>query len=226
MTVSNFRGIIMFVDRTNVRIMKGNIGGIKMNYIGLINNFWHMYKTKPVSPGAVALFFVLLNQANIRMWELPICVTNEFLTADMHTSKSSFLRYREELKQNGYIGFKPKSRFMGSEYGIYVKDAKTSFHGAMCGAKDDAGTACGLKTENETGRGLSTYNIKTKTKNSNKNFKNKYNNYEIYNSGRYDFEKIEAAARKKLLAAIEKAKSEENGEENGEEENRENEKSL
>lgn len=173
-----------------------------MNYIGLINNFWNKYQTNPVSPGAVALFFKLLHHANIRMWQFPVCLTNEFLTADMHTSKSSFLRYRDELKSNGYISFEAKNRFLGSEYRIFVSDKKVSAAKRQIPYSDTdtvSDTASDTEFNNDSGAdsGLSSYNIKTQTKKSNKYFKEKpLKNYEIYNSGRYDFDRIEQAARK------------------------------
>ncbi len=175
-----------------------------MNYIGLINNFWNKYKTSPVSPGASALFFLLLHHANVRMWQFPIYLTNEFLTADMHTTKSSFLRYRGELKLNGYISCEPKNRLLGSEYYILISDKKLSAKHTFLQTDTDTESGTASNTLIAPNSGLSSYNKKTKKENLNQYFKPNLlkNNYEIYNSGRYDFDKIEKAARQKILDVI------------------------
>lgn len=191
-----------------------------MNYIGVINNFWNKYRTHPVSPGAVALFFNILHQANIRMWQLPMSLTNEYLTADLHTTKSSFIRYRGELTLNGYIAYKPQNRLLGSEYIICISDKKNQpIQNTVLNTDTDTAPKTAFDTDTDADSGLSSYNIKTNTRNLNQCFKqknSKKNDYEIYNSGRYDFEQIERAARKKIVKHIreyeeqQKAKQSEN----------------
>lgn len=177
-----------------------------MNYITLINNFWERQSVKPVSSGAVALFFALVNQANKRRWQFPVHLTNTFLQAELHTSKSSFLRYRGELCDNGYIIFHGINPIVGSAYHLLISDKKHSVRFETDGAASDTKPKTNPDTNHDTASGpdlvLSSYNNKTEKENINKDFKqkrfNKNNDKEIYDSGRYDFERIQRVARKRI----------------------------
>ena len=200
-----------------------------MNYISVINNFWTKHRQTPVSAGAVALFFTILNHANKNRWQFPLHLTNTFLQAELHTSKSSFLRYRNELSENGYIVFFPINSIVGCGYSITLQTKKRAAESAYitsettdtnpettdtdCGANHNPHHGANNDTTFNTENRLSSYNNKNINinKNINKNFKQnslykkeKYNAKEIYDSGRYDFEAIERVARKRIREALAK----------------------
>ena len=191
-----------------------------MNYITTINNFWTRQLTAPVSSGATALFFYLLHQANLRRWQLPMTITNRLIIAELRISKSSFLRYRSELAQNGYIDYHLLGNMAGYSYAITANSPRRN-PSEFDTASDIGDTACdtphdtaydttydtAYDTAYDAQSGVSSYN-KTKNKNINIDYKEKrfynkkYNDKEIYNSGRYDFEEIERIARQRIKESL------------------------
>lgn len=95
-----------------------------MNYINIINNFWNMQRTNPVSATAVTLFFTILHHMNISRWSGCVCLTNTYLQGFLHMSKSMFMRTRNELADKGYISHEFVDKIIGSKYYIYVSDVK------------------------------------------------------------------------------------------------------
>ncbi len=183
-----------------------------MNYITLINNFWHKTESAPLSANAVCLFFSILNQANKKHWETPLIINNLTLQGSLNISRSTFFRARAELSEKGYIKTEPASRYFGTEYEILVSGKKrlkfdTFFETLPPKAETKTDTQPDTQAEPQadTHEGLSSINTKQKILNQNVKQKPFYknNDKEIYNSGRYDFEEIERKAREKIIRRLE-----------------------
>lgn len=79
-----------------------------MNYIDLINSFWDLAMTNPLSTGQVSLYFALLHICNRSYWTEWFSVPNQVLSVLTGLSRSGILKARNELKQRGLIDFKER----------------------------------------------------------------------------------------------------------------------
>ena len=79
-----------------------------MNYLTIINAFWDLAMTNPLSTGQVSLYFALLHVCNKSNWTEWFQVPNQVLYVLTGLSRSGILKARNELKQKGLIDFKER----------------------------------------------------------------------------------------------------------------------
>lgn len=79
-----------------------------MTYIDLINSFWDLATTNPLSTGQVSLYFALLHVCNRSYWTEWFQAPNQVLSVLTGLSRSGILKARNELKQRGLIDFKER----------------------------------------------------------------------------------------------------------------------
>lgn len=79
-----------------------------MNYITIINAFWDLATTNPLSTGQVSLYFALLHVCNRSNWTEWFQAPNQVLSVLTGLSRSGILKARNELKQKGLIDFKER----------------------------------------------------------------------------------------------------------------------
>lgn len=79
-----------------------------MNYIAIINAFWDLATTNPLSTGQVSLYFALLHVCNRSNWTEWFQAPNQVLSVLTGLSRSGILKARNELKQKGLIDFKER----------------------------------------------------------------------------------------------------------------------
>lgn len=79
-----------------------------MTYIDLINSFWDMAMTNPLSTGQVSLYFALLHVCNRSYWTEWFQAPNQVLSVLTGLSRSGILKARNELKQRGLIDFRER----------------------------------------------------------------------------------------------------------------------
>ncbi|MCB7320798.1 hypothetical protein [Lacrimispora sp. 210928-DFI.3.58] len=79
-----------------------------MNYIALINSFWDLATTNPLSTGQVSLYFALLHVCNKSNWTEWFQAPNQVLSVLTGSSRSGILKARNELKQRGLIDFRER----------------------------------------------------------------------------------------------------------------------
>lgn len=79
-----------------------------MNYISIINAFWDLATTNPLSTGQVSLYFALLHVCNRSNWTEWFQAPNQVLSVLTGLSRSGILKARNELKQKGLIDFKER----------------------------------------------------------------------------------------------------------------------
>ncbi len=79
-----------------------------MTYIDLINSFWDMATTNPLSTGQVSLYFALLHVCNRSYWTEWFQAPNQVLSVLTGLSRSGILKARNELKQRGLIDFRER----------------------------------------------------------------------------------------------------------------------
>lgn len=79
-----------------------------MTYIDLINSFWDLATTNPLSTGQVSLYFALLHVCNRSYWTEWFSAPNQVLSVLTGLSRSGILKARNELKQRGLIDFRER----------------------------------------------------------------------------------------------------------------------
>ncbi len=79
-----------------------------MNYLTMINAFWDLAMTNPLSTGQVSLYFALLHVCNKSNWTEWFQAPNQVLSVLTGLSRSGILKARNELKQKGLIDFKER----------------------------------------------------------------------------------------------------------------------
>lgn len=79
-----------------------------MNYLTIINAFWDLAMTNPLSTGQVSLYFALLHVCNRSNWTEWFQAPNQVLSVLTGLSRSGILKARNELKQKGLIDFKER----------------------------------------------------------------------------------------------------------------------
>ncbi len=79
-----------------------------MNYLTMINAFWDLAMTNPLSTGQVSLYFALLHVCNRSNWTEWFQAPNQVLSVLTGLSRSGILKARNELKQKGLIDFKER----------------------------------------------------------------------------------------------------------------------
>lgn len=79
-----------------------------MTYIDLINSFWDLAATNPLSTGQVSLYFALMHVCNRSYWTEWFAVPNQVLSVLTGLSRSGIQKARNELKQRGLIDFRER----------------------------------------------------------------------------------------------------------------------
>ena len=79
-----------------------------MKYIDLINSFWDLATTNPLSTGQVSLYFALLHVCNRSYWTEWFQAPNQVLSVLTGLSRSGIQKARNELKQRGLIDFRER----------------------------------------------------------------------------------------------------------------------
>ena len=81
---------------------------LKLSYIDLINSFWNLATTNPLSTGQVSLYFALLHVCNRSNWTEWFQAPNSVISVLTGLSRSGILKSRNELKQRGLIDFRER----------------------------------------------------------------------------------------------------------------------
>jgi hypothetical protein len=79
---------------------------MKMNYIKLVNSFWHVDLEHSFSANATRLYFGLLNMANRIGWKNPFGATNQQLAALIQCDEKTLIKCRKVLVKSGLISVK------------------------------------------------------------------------------------------------------------------------
>ena len=116
-----------------------------MTYIELINNFWTVRRTRPMTSYEADFYFYLLKECNSRNWTSPFELPTRNIEFELGISRKTICDLRNKLQQKGLISFKEGNKRAGSAFYdiLYVSDGNIS--GNISGNT----------------------NIKTKTKNNN-----------------------------------------------------------
>ena len=76
-----------------------------MNIYELLNRFWLENEYDPCSATEIALYFFLLNKANMRRWKMPFRCSTELIRMQLSTTRQNVLKAREGLHKKGFISF-------------------------------------------------------------------------------------------------------------------------
>ena len=126
-----------------------------MTYIELINNFWAVRRTRPMTSYEADFYFYLLKECNSRNWTSPFELPTRNIEFDLGISRKTICDLRNKLQQKGLISFKEGNKRAGSAFYevLYVSDGNIT------------GNISGNIKGNITGNISGNTNIKTKTKN-------------------------------------------------------------
>lgn len=95
-----------------------------MTYIELVNRFWVLNQVKAFSSIDVAVYFLLLNECNIRRWLNPFELQTRYLEYVFGISRKSIGEARNRLKQRGLIDFMEGKGKSPATY--FIKDAEVN----------------------------------------------------------------------------------------------------
>lgn len=76
-----------------------------MNYLELINEFWKQDRFNPFENVDTKLYFMLLDESNIRKWINPIVLHTYYLEERLRIKRKAIGECRNRLKQRGLIDF-------------------------------------------------------------------------------------------------------------------------
>lgn len=93
-----------------------------MTYIDLVNSFWDLATTNPLSTGQVSLYFALLHVCNRSYWAEWFQAPNQVLSVLTGLSRSGIQKARNELKQRGLIDFKERGT-KATSYRLVMADS-------------------------------------------------------------------------------------------------------
>lgn len=96
-----------------------------MTYIDLINSFWDLATTNPLSTGQVSLYFALLHVCNRSYWTEWFQAPNQVLSVLTGLSRSGIQKARNELKQRGLIDFRERGTKATSYRLVMAKSVQT-----------------------------------------------------------------------------------------------------
>ena len=130
-----------------------------MTYIELINNFWSVRRTRPMTSYEADFYFYLLKECNSRNWTSPFELPTRNIEFELCISRKTICDLRNKLQQKGLISFKEgNKRGGGAFYSInYVSTGNVT------------GNESGNITGNISGNISGNTNIKTKNKTKNIN---------------------------------------------------------
>ena len=128
-----------------------------MTYIELINNFWTVRRTRPMTSYEADFYFYLLKECNSRNWTSPFELPTRNIEFELGISRKTICDLRNKLQQKGLISFKEGNKRAGSAFYdiLYVSDGNIS------------GNISGNINGNISGNISGNTNIKTKTKTNN-----------------------------------------------------------
>lgn len=76
-----------------------------MGYIDYINRLWELNRSNRFKPSERELFFYLLNECNRQYWQMPVHCPTTVICATLGIDKSTIIRARQGLAQQGIITF-------------------------------------------------------------------------------------------------------------------------
>ena len=99
-----------------------------MTYIELINNFWNVRRTRPMTSYEADFYFYLLKECNSRNWTSPFELPTRNIEFELGLSRKTICDLRNKLQQKGLISFKEgNKRGNGASYSIsYVSTGNIS----------------------------------------------------------------------------------------------------
>lgn len=125
-----------------------------MNYIELINQFWSTNRIKNLSRTESYLYFILLNECNMRNWENPFECSNKSIIGNYDIGEDTLIDARNRLKQKGLISFEPGKRKEKSPVYKILYSEKSSIKAGINPGKNPSKTPGkkpnSFKTETET----------------------------------------------------------------------------
>ena len=88
-----------------------------MTYIDYMNQFWRVASVYSFPASEVALYALLVNECNVRYWNMPVPCSTLYICETLRMSKQTVMTARKHLAEKGLIKFSNgKSRFLPSEY--------------------------------------------------------------------------------------------------------------
>ncbi len=96
------------------------INSIRVNYLFQICAFYEWLERNPLSANAIALWHALMYLWNHSFWKETFTPAVTSIIPRCNLSKSSILRAREELVENGLLIVKPRKKKQTSIYELYV----------------------------------------------------------------------------------------------------------
>ena len=110
-----------------------------MNYILQINAFYDWLETNPISDSSIVLWHGLMHINNKSGWKQEFTAAISSIQNKTRLSKSSILRARNALKQNGLIDFKTRDGNLSAVYKIIAFHTDTQT-GTQSGAQSGTQT--------------------------------------------------------------------------------------
>lgn len=139
-----------------------------VNIYGLINSFWRENEYEPFSTAEIALYFFLINRANMRRWQMPFKCPTSIISAAIQVTRQTVVNARESLKARKFITY-TKGTGKGSHplYSLVLTDGLTEcLTDELTETLQDVSTV-GL-SESLTPYNIEDRNIKDKNYSSNK----------------------------------------------------------
>lgn len=81
-----------------------------MNYIELLNQFWQTRRSVRLTSNESDLYYFLLNESNIRMWENPFECSNGLICGSISITEKTLIDVRNRLQQKGFISVEAGQR--------------------------------------------------------------------------------------------------------------------
>lgn len=78
---------------------------MKLNMYELAHHFWRTAEEQPFTPSETALYFLLLQRANLVRWEMPVKCPNVLAVMLMGTTKQNVTKARTGLIERGLISY-------------------------------------------------------------------------------------------------------------------------
>ena len=90
-----------------------------MTYIDYMNQFWRASSMEYMSTSEVALYAFIVNECNLRRWNMPVPCSTVRVCEVLHISKQTLCTARRNLAKRGLISFiEGKSRHVPSKYSL------------------------------------------------------------------------------------------------------------
>ena len=87
-----------------------------MTYIELINNFWSVRRTRPMTSYEADFYFYLLKECNSRNWTSPFELPTRNIEFELGISRKTICDLRNKLQQKGLISFKEGNKRGGGAF--------------------------------------------------------------------------------------------------------------